>query len=71
VVAVMMMVTMYRFLSDCVARKADRQSDRSNEAFDHGSMFSIERRQSVAASSTGECRAESIADGGEDETALG
>jgi hypothetical protein len=54
VVAVMMMVTMYRFLSDGVARKADRQSDRSDKAFDHGPMFSIEIRRSIAASSTGE-----------------
>ena len=30
-----MMVTMYRFLSDGVVRKADRQSDRSDKAFDH------------------------------------
>ena len=50
-VVAVMMVTMYRFLSDCGARKADRQSDRSDEAFDHGSMFSIERRQPIAASS--------------------
>jgi hypothetical protein len=54
VVAVMMMVTMCRFLSDGVARKADRQSDRSDKAFDHGPMFSIERWRSIAASSTGE-----------------
>jgi hypothetical protein len=51
-VVAVMMVTMCRFLSDCGARKADCQSDRSDETFDHGSMFSIERRQPIAASST-------------------
>ena len=51
-VVAVMMVTMCRFLSDCGARKADRQSDRSDETFDHGSMFSIERWRSIAASST-------------------
>jgi len=35
----MVVVTMHRFLGDGVARKADRQSDRSDKAFDHGSMF--------------------------------
>jgi hypothetical protein len=35
-VAVMMVVTMRRFLSDGVTRKADRQSDRSDKAFHHG-----------------------------------
>ena len=29
---------MHRFLSDGVARNADRQSDRSDKAFDHGSL---------------------------------
>jgi hypothetical protein len=55
VVAVMtMMVTMHRFLSDGVVRQADCESDRGDKAFDHGSMLSIERRRSIAASSTGE-----------------
>jgi hypothetical protein len=35
-VAVMMVVTMHRFLSDGVAGKSDRQSDRRDKAFDHG-----------------------------------
>ena len=30
---------------DRVARKADRQSDRSDKAFDHGSMLLIEKRR--------------------------
>ena len=32
----MMVVTMPRFLSDGVARRAHRQSDRDDKAFDHG-----------------------------------
>jgi hypothetical protein len=46
-VAVMTMVTRRRFLSDGVSRKADRESDRSDKAFDHGSMFPIERSSST------------------------
>jgi hypothetical protein len=45
VVAVVMVVTMRRFPSDRVARKADRQSDRSDKAFDHGSTLLIEKRR--------------------------
>jgi hypothetical protein len=45
VVAVMMVVT-GGFPRDRVARKADRQSDRSDKAFDHGSMFPIEKSSS-------------------------
>jgi hypothetical protein len=42
VVTLMLAVTMRRFLSDRVARKANRQSDRSERAFDHGSMLLME-----------------------------
>ena len=35
------MVTMHRFLSDGVARKADRQSDPRDKAFDHGTMLPV------------------------------
>jgi hypothetical protein len=45
VAAVMMVVTMRRFLSDRVARKGDRQSGRSDKTFDHGSMFPTEKRR--------------------------
>jgi hypothetical protein len=38
-VALTVVVTMHRFLSDGVARKSHRQSDRSDKAFDHGSML--------------------------------
>jgi hypothetical protein len=38
-VALTVVVTMHRFLSDGVARKSHRQSDRTNKAFDHGSML--------------------------------
>jgi len=41
-VLAVMMVTMPRVLSDGVARKAHRQTDRDDKAFDHGSMFPIE-----------------------------
>ena len=40
---VAMVVAMHRFLSDGVVRKADHQSDRSDQAFDHGLMFPIEK----------------------------
>jgi len=61
VVTVMLVVTIHRFLSDAVACKADRERDRSNKAFDHGSMFPIERsssnvmrtRRSISLSSVG------------------
>ena len=43
VVAVMTVVTMHRLLSDGGARKADRQSDRSDNAFDHGSCPQSEK----------------------------
>ena len=43
VVGVMIVVAMRRFLSDGVARKADHQGDRSDNAFDHGLMFPIEK----------------------------
>jgi hypothetical protein len=33
---VTVVVTVRRFLSDGVVRKADRQNDRSDKAFDHG-----------------------------------
>lgn len=39
VAAVVMVVTMHRFLSDGGARKADRQSDCNDKTFDHGSRF--------------------------------
>jgi hypothetical protein len=42
VVAMMLVVTMGRFLSDRVIRKADRQSDCSDKAFDHRSMLLME-----------------------------
>src|SRR5271166_1622701 len=38
VVAVIMVVTMRGFPSEGAARETDRQSDRSDKAFDHGSM---------------------------------
>jgi hypothetical protein len=38
VVALTAVVTMQRFLRAGVVRKADRQSDRSDKAFDHGSF---------------------------------
>jgi hypothetical protein len=38
-VALMVVVTMHRLLSDGVARKSHRQSDRSDKFFDHGSML--------------------------------
>jgi hypothetical protein len=37
-VALTVVVTMHRFLSDGVACKSDRQSDRRDKAFDHGSV---------------------------------
>src|SRR5271166_4931367 len=37
--ALMVVVTMHRFLGDGVARKADCECDRSDKAFHHGSMF--------------------------------
>jgi hypothetical protein len=43
--AVMMVVTMHRFLSNGIARRNDRQSDRSDKAFDHGSMFPAQKRR--------------------------
>jgi len=42
VVAMMLVVTMRGFLSDRVARKADRQGGRNDKAFDHGSMLRTE-----------------------------
>src|ERR1700737_653427 len=45
VVAVMMGGTRRRFPSDRVGPKADRQSDRSDKAFDHGPMLLIEKRR--------------------------
>src|SRR5271165_6547421 len=44
-VALMMGVARRRFLSDGGARKADRQSDRSDKAFDHGAMFPTGKRR--------------------------
>jgi len=41
----MVVVTMRRFLGDGVARKADRQSDRSDKALDHGSTLAIKKRR--------------------------
>ena len=45
VVVVMMVVTMRRFLSEGLARKAGRQSDRSDKAFDHQSVFPMRKRR--------------------------
>jgi hypothetical protein len=45
VVVVMMVVTMRRFLSEGIARKAGRQSDRSDKAFDHQSVFPMRKRR--------------------------
>jgi len=45
VVAVVMMVTVRRFLSDGESRKADRQSGRSDKAFDHGSTLPANKRR--------------------------
>jgi hypothetical protein len=42
VVTLMLVVTMRWFLGDRVARKADRHSDRSDKALDHGSMLLME-----------------------------
>jgi hypothetical protein len=41
-VAVMVLVTMDRFLGNGVACKSDRQSDRRDKAFDHGTPRIIE-----------------------------
>jgi hypothetical protein len=38
----MLVVTMRRFLTDRVVRNADRQSDRSDKAFDHRSTLLME-----------------------------
>ncbi len=43
--AAVMMVTVRRFLSDGEARKADRQSSRSDKAFDHGSTLPANKRR--------------------------
>jgi hypothetical protein len=45
-VAVMIVVTMHRFLSGGVARMANRQSNRDDKALDHGSIFPTERSSS-------------------------
>src|SRR5271165_7203573 len=45
VVAVVMMVTVRRFLSDGESRKADRQSGRSDKAFDHGSTLPANKKR--------------------------
>jgi hypothetical protein len=47
--AVMVVVTMHRFLGNGVARKADCECDRSDKAFHHGSMFPIENARQVRA----------------------
>ena len=44
-VALTVVVTMHRFLSDGVACKSDRQSDRRDKAFDHGSMLPTRSEQ--------------------------
>jgi hypothetical protein len=46
-VALTVVVTMHRFLSDGVARKADCECDRSDKASHHGSMFPIENARQV------------------------
>jgi hypothetical protein len=44
-VALTVVVTKHRFLSDGVACKSHRQSDRSDKAFDHGSMLPTRSEQ--------------------------
>jgi hypothetical protein len=45
----MVVVTMHRFPGDGVARKADCESDSSDKAFDHRSMFPIKNARQVRA----------------------